>query len=203
MKTSIYQACINDYKRLTHNNPDPWIEDCKEMNLEKAIRYAARARTKLWKKHPHQARRTRAELVGFAQSLSAYKTAIERTTSFQGLIRIATLARVKGIGPLTIYDTCTRIAANLGVEVDRIYLHAGTRVGAERILGERLNVPYILKTDLPPAFQRADLDCGEIEDILCIYKDDFIGLGARLRSLCGNRKHVKPLCGNKPVRRAC
>jgi hypothetical protein len=203
MKTLIYQACINDYKRLTHNNPDPWIEDCREMNLEKAIRYAARARTKLWKKHPHQARRTKAELVGFAQSLSAYKTAIERTMTFQGLIRIATLARVKGIGPLTIYDTCTRIAANLGIEVDRIYLHAGTRIGAERILGMRLNVPYILKSDLPTAFQHTDLGCGEIEDILCIYKDDFIDDGGRLRSLCRNKKHIKLFCGSNQTRRAC
>jgi hypothetical protein len=60
------------------------------------------------------------------------------------------------------------------LEPDRIYLHAGTREGA-RALG--LGGTALSKSELPKAFHR--LSPGEIEDCLCIYKDDLRRLAGR------------------------
>ena len=81
--------------------------------------------------------------------------------------------KIKGIGPLTCYDTAQRIGAKIRLFPEHIYLHAGTKTGAEKLLGKRLKVKFINKTDLPNPFHNANLTNAEIEDILCIYKDKF------------------------------
>ena len=79
-----------------------------------------------------------------------------------------TLGPIKGIGDLTVYDTALRIAARLGLEPDRVYLHAGTTAGA-RALGLDWRAPWIMTGDLPPALR--ELPAWQVEDLLCIYKD--------------------------------
>ena len=79
------------------------------------------------------------------------------------------ISEIPGIGPLTIYDTACRIGAYLAVEPSKIYLHAGTRSGASA-LGLDSDNSTLSITDLPKAFQC--LKASEIEDCLCIYKED-------------------------------
>ncbi|EDP97788.1 hypothetical protein U8527_05540 [Kordia algicida OT-1] len=52
-------------------------------------------------------------------------------------------------------------------------MHAGVKVGAEKILGKLPKRKFIYKHELPKAFQQDDLHCNAIEDILCRYKDRF------------------------------
>ena len=108
-----------------------------------------------------------------------------KVANFDALIRLVDekIGGIAGIGALTVYDIAHRIGAYLRKEPTRVYLHAGTRVGA-LALGIEDNVfdPKIL----PKAFSR--LSAAEVEDCLCIYKDDLRGVpsGSRdMNSGCG------------------
>ena len=76
---------------------------------------------------------------------------------------------IKGAGELYIYDTTLRIGAKMNFLPTKIYLHAGTRVGA-RALGFSGKLKYLDKQDLPAEFN--ELEPYEIEDLLCIFKSD-------------------------------
>lgn len=71
------------------------------------------------------------------------------------------------IGDLAVYDIAHRIGAQNGIVPDRIYLHAGARLGAAAL---GLRGKSIADHELPPAFQR--LTAAECEDCLCIYRED-------------------------------
>jgi hypothetical protein len=77
------------------------------------------------------------------------------------------LKSVKGIGEIYIYDTSLRIGANLGHSPKKVYLHAGTRIGAIKL--GFVNVDTLEMSELPHEFQQ--LEPFEVEDILCIFKD--------------------------------
>lgn len=85
-------------------------------------------------------------------------------------------ARLWKNGEMTIYDTSQRIGMFLGHEPDRVYLHRGTREGA-KALGFKGQLAFILPSQLPRAFRK--LKPSEIEDCLCIYRDEI----AKLRAL--------------------
>ena len=59
--------------------------------------------------------------------------------------------QIKGIGELTIYDTALRIGFYLDIYPDKVYLHAGTREGAKRLIGEDKvkNKKYLEMSELP------------------------------------------------------
>src|SRR2546426_21264 len=117
----------------------------------------------------HQRRIPRAVLRRSAARLLDRLTELKRARSFEQLHNVvdATIARIHGIGELTVYDTALRIAAHRGLEPKRVYLHAGTREGA-KTLGISRDRKWVLPGKLPRAFRR--LRPIEIEDCLCIYK---------------------------------
>jgi len=80
------------------------------------------------------------------------------------------VGNISGIGELYIYDTALRIGAKLGLEPDKIYLHRGTREGA-KYLGLNFEKKYLEITEVPAELRT--LKPREIEDVLCIYKDQF------------------------------
>ena len=83
----------------------------------------------------------------------------------------ATIESVHGIGELMVYDTATRLGAHLDLMPDRVYLHAGTRAGAE-VLGFS-GRDTIRSKELPAPLQQ--LEPYELEDCLCIYKEHLDG----------------------------
>jgi hypothetical protein len=87
----------------------------------------------------------------------------------------SSIGAIRGIADLTIYDTSLRIGAKLGLEPDKVYLHAGTREGAR---GLRLDYrrPFFELAALPRPFRR--LKPREIEDCLCIFKRELRELRA-------------------------
>jgi hypothetical protein len=77
---------------------------------------------------------------------------------------------MKGIGALTVYDISHRIGAYFGKAPERVYVHAGVRVGARALgIGGDSFDPKIL----PKPFAR--LEPSEVEDCLCIYKEELRG----------------------------
>jgi hypothetical protein len=84
-------------------------------------------------------------------------------------IRLA-LLNVQGIGELADYDISHRIGAWLRLQPTEVYLHRGTRKGAE-ILGLPLKGRSIPMDALPEGLRR--LTAGQAEDALCIYRADF------------------------------
>jgi hypothetical protein len=68
------------------------------------------------------------------------------------------------------YDTAVHIGAKLGLMPDEVYLHSGTRKGA-RALGLPYRQPTLQISSLPIALHQ--LAGYEIEDFLCIFKNEF------------------------------
>lgn len=164
---------ITHYKFEKSCNQEAWIQyTLDQPNLSKAIEVAALCINKENKRHPHQYRIPLKVLRATQDELLLLSGKIRKVRSFDQLYNLISALDVYGLGELTRYDIATRIGAFLNLFPDRIYLHAGTRVGATRLLG-KINKPYLLKSDLPAPFQIRSISCAEIEDILCIYKDQF------------------------------
>lgn len=165
---------IKPYKGWKQENPDKWIEHCKSQEkLDDAIIYAALAENHLGKRNSHQKRLKKLNLEKFAANLIDKKDDVHKANSFDELLIIVETCKISGVGKLACYDTAQRIGAKIRLFPEHIYLHAGTKTGAEIILGRRLKEKFINRTDLPNPFQNENLNNAEIEDILCIYKDRF------------------------------
>jgi hypothetical protein len=86
-----------------------------------------------------------------------------------------------GIGPVTVYDVAVRIGAFLGIEPNKVYMHAGVKQGLKALesvlpygsdlLGAHTlhRVPMYL---FPKPFNRMKAD--DVEDILCTYREVFL-----------------------------
>jgi hypothetical protein len=143
----------------------------KQPTLRRAVSLAALAQGEDGKLH-HQWRIPSPVLGKSRHTLLSYLPALRRTRSFEELHELirSKIASIRGIGPLAIYDTTLRIGAKLKLEPSIVFLHAGTRVGAKR-LGLDVSRGILHLDELPSVFRR--LSAREIEDVLCIYKDNF------------------------------
>jgi hypothetical protein len=102
---------------------------------------------------------------------------IEKAKTFDNLFNLIErlVLDINGIGELYVYDTSLRIGAKLGLLPTKVYLHRGTRKGAKNLnlsIGIKGNTKSIEVLSLPPEFQL--IEPHEIEDVLCIFKDDFV-----------------------------
>lgn len=168
------KSIITHYKKWRKENPDTWIAHCKgQKKLTFAIMFAALSENQQGKRNPHQYRLKKIVLERFAANLADRESAFKQARSFDEVLKLAEGAKVHGIGPLTVYDAAFRIGAYLNVYPDKVYLHAGTRTGAEKLLGMKIKARFLEIEDFPPAFANSGLLASEIEDILCIYKDSF------------------------------
>jgi len=82
----------------------------------------------------------------------------------------AAIGSIRGVGELTVYDVAARIGASLGLMPDRVYLQSGARVGARIVLGRPIRERSLPADAFPTELQR--LAAWQIEDVLCIYKDE-------------------------------
>src|SRR6266498_1169290 len=98
--------------------------------------------------------------------------ALRQAGSFDELFELiaATIGQIRRIGPLAVYDTALRIGARFGLQPAKVYLHAGTRMGAKG-LGLDSTADAIEMGELPAELRT--LTAREVEDALCIYKDEF------------------------------
>jgi hypothetical protein len=136
-----------------------------------AVSRAALAEGPDGKRLAHQRRIPRRVLEESARFLEAALPRLTAAATFEALHEVVReeIGGVRGIGRLAVYDTALRIAARRGLEPSRVYLHAGTRAGARR-LGLDVACESLAVADLPAPLRQ--LRPREIEDVLCIYKDE-------------------------------
>ena len=154
----------------------------QQPTLSEAIRLAALAINSKGKRYSHQRRLSKIVLEQAREVLLENERAIKASRDFDDLFALLEqlLAPIKGLGELYIYDTALRIGAKMGLLPTRVYLHAGTRVGA-KALGLDGKVKAIEVSQLPDWLRQ--LEPHEIEDVLCIFKDKLLtGAYERLTS---------------------
>src|SRR5260370_21958140 len=139
-------------------------------NFDSCVRQAGLARTRKGKL-PHQYRIPLDTLRRWAEVLLRKRESMCSCRSFEALFETVENGgrALPGIGELVVYDTALRIGAYLKLEPEEVFLHRGTREGA-KALGFDGGRRSIRPDELPIAFRR--LKPHEIEDCLCIYKDD-------------------------------
>lgn len=139
-----------------------------QKSFKEAIHCAALAIDTHHKIHPHQRRVGRRTLEALANQVATIEQELKAARNFDELYRLLEELNVPGIGALTVYDTALRIAhVRTGCLPDKIYLHTGTRAGARRVVPHLAGQAFIYKTDLPAVLKQSDLDCAELEDLLC------------------------------------
>jgi hypothetical protein len=138
-------------------------------SLKRAVKYAGLSMLPSGKRHPHQYRIPQSVLREAEGNLQAVSASLRGCATFDEFFQLvqSEISGIYGVGELTIYDVTTRLGAFLGLEPERVYLHAGTREGA-RHLGITTRRESFEPSELPQAFRR--LRPREIEDCLCIYK---------------------------------
>lgn len=187
------EEIISDYIREYRENARAEMRFFEiQRSRSAAIRKATLCDLPSGKRHPHQRRISRAVLEHVEAQLQAIGHKLAKATDFAALHRSVQeeIGGIKGIGPLTVYDITHRIGAHLRKAPERVYLHAGTRIGARvfGISGDSLD-PKLL----PKSFSR--LAPSEIEDCLCIYKDELRGDALRRhQSGCGVVRTQRRIC---------
>ena len=161
--TRIYKQ---KYRTRVDNELD-WFKN--QPDIESALYYAGIAENRYGKRFHHQRRIKRVALEQSKDILLAKKSTIMNAENFDGLFTIIKniVEPIVGIGELYIYDTSFRISIKMEILPEKVYIHAGTRIGAEA-LGFSGKAKYIEKKELPIEFSQ--LEAYEIEDILCIFK---------------------------------
>jgi hypothetical protein len=154
-----------------------------QRSLSRAIHEAALARLPSGKRHPHQ-RRIPADVLLLARAEQALQRSAQQLRRAKDFATLhgeveRQIGCFSGIGALAAYDMAHRIGAFLKLQPEHVYLHAGTRDGA-RVLG--LRGKRVDPSKLPREFQK--LTPAEMEDCLCIYKDELRTRGSSSRTCC-------------------
>jgi len=170
-----FDAIKDDYVsriRPIAQNELLWFRN--QPTLEAAVQLAATAVKSRGKRYSHQRRIKKDALRRARAVLSANTGRVQGCRDFLELIDLLDrlLAPIDGLGELYVYDTALRVGAKLGIGPDKVYLHAGTRVGA-KALGLDSRLATLEVSLLPLAWH--GLAPHEIEDILCIYKEHLKG----------------------------
>lgn len=177
-----YDEIVNDYILRYREAARQEMRDFESENsLSAAIRRAAFCELRNGKRHPHQRRIPRRVLEQVEIRLQKTEPCLAKATDFAAIHQSVDqeVGGLKGIGALTVYDISHRISAYLGKSPKRVYFHAETTIGAE-VFGIESDCfePGIL----PKPFAR--LTPAEIEDCLCIYKDDLKGISSGKDNRC-------------------
>jgi len=141
----------------------------KERSLASAVARAARAERPDGKRYDHQRRIKKEALRQVGATLLG--------NSFHGCADFAslhervrkTIGDIHGVGELMVYDTALRIAAKRGCLPTAVYVHSGTRQGVGA-MGLDTRRPWIPLSEFQKPLR--PLKAHEIEDLLCIFKDD-------------------------------
>jgi len=143
----------------------------RQPDLSSAIEYAALAINSAGKRSSHQRRLKRAVLEQARETLQINSKSIDQCHNFDELFQLidVILQPISDIGELYVYDTCLRIGAKLNLLPTKVYLHAGTRVGA-RALGFDGEAKSLDVSAMPQELWQ--LEPYEVEDLLCIFKTD-------------------------------
>ena len=168
----MYDEIVKEFRERKRNFSELHISHClAQDNLVGAIKVAAKAIDKKGKINSHQRRVGRENLDKFASGLVVEKSKIEKAKSFDDLLSVIESIDSERIGVLTKYDTALRIGAFRKLYPDKVYLHAGTKIGVRYLLGKAAvkGRKCISINQLPPELLEFDLTASELEDLFCHY----------------------------------
>ena len=129
-----------------------------------------------YKRCGHQWRLTPAALAAGLQALRPMAHRLEHSGSFDELHdRVLAVAhRTRGLGALWAYDTAVRIGESIGLAPEKIYLHAGTRKGAENLGFAVRKQPVLSLKEVHARYpELRKLSAGDLESFFCVYKREF------------------------------
>jgi len=165
---------ISRYIKNFRSQAEKEINSFKNLKtLDEAIEFAGDAKCPdCKKKFPHQWRIPLKTLENAKLMLFQLLPQIQECDDFNKLIKLIEENienNITSFGELSTYDTALRLGAQLGIEPESVYLHAGTRKGANAL---RIDTKrkFFNPSELPVEFRQ--LSPREIEDCLCIYKKD-------------------------------
>ena len=164
---------VDHYIKNHRKNAEKELQWFKiQKTLKDAVENAGLAKRPSGKRFDHQRRIPQKVLIEAKNRLISNLKRIKEAKNFDELYNeiYSLISDINGIGLLYIYDTALRIGAYLGLEPNKVYLHAGTLQGA-RNLGISTKNKIIAVHYFPKELQR--LKPREIEDCLCIYKEKF------------------------------
>jgi len=174
---SSLQDILSDYRldSAARASEDAYWAD-KTVDLDAAIRRACASTDVYGKRHSHQNRIPAEVMTAAADVLCARTDDIQGASDFEALHQVIKqlIGWMPGIGPMQIYDFATRIGLWLGKSPVLVHLHAGVTIGAKNLGINVRNRATVRPDELPAPF--CDLPASEIEDILCIYKEDLLAL---------------------------
>jgi len=124
------------------------------------------------KRCDHHCLKPQAVLEDACSRLLDCQPAIRATRSFDDLHELinSAVGHVRGIGPMYVYDVALRIGYQEDIAPESVYLHRGTRDGAAAF-GMNVKRKTIPRDEFRTPL--CSLDAAAIEDVLCIYKDQF------------------------------
>jgi hypothetical protein len=157
------------------------LQHFRRLSLQETVETATVAKNSEGKRSHHHRRRTLAQLLRGKSKLISVLVQIGRCETFDELHNLVCKVTdpIKGLGELYAYDTSCAIGAHLGLGPNKVYLHAGTRRGAQA-LDFPGNLTYLEASELPAELQL--LEPYEMEDFLCIYEPAFRKLGCYRKS---------------------
>lgn len=130
------EEIVEDYTRYCQADADVernHYANCE--SLEKAIEKSSLAEKANGKMHSHQCRLGKETTKKIYEPLMHVKHQLMKCSNFDELydcIRNEIL-EIDGIGELMVYDTAFRLGAYLRVHPNKVYLHSGTREGANAL----------------------------------------------------------------------
>lgn len=176
--TPTARTLVETIKNYDANDDREELERFQAMKtLKEAVRAAAGCRREDGKVYPHQRRNWRFWPDSMRQAAMTYAARSEEfraCKSFNDILalvgKIAVEMNRDGLGELYCYDVAFRIGAKLNLFPTRVYLHAGTRKGAERLLGRRLrNVESLDLSEFNAYPNLQQWEPWQVENILCGY----------------------------------
>jgi hypothetical protein len=97
------------------------------------------------------------------------------------------------VSTLTAYDVTQRICHVYGIEPEFVYLHTGTTEGARNLNIKTGGKEYLQSKEVP-AWLSSSLAPADIENFLCIYKDEFRLSTGKHKSICPPKKIKNSPC---------
>ena len=164
----ILTEIVAQYQKNYLQKLDDELNYYKSLNLIDCINYATRALGRTGKKHSHQRRLEIIMLQKMAEILAELENEISQMINFDELHNLIKKKAIKRFGVVAIYDTTLRIGYHLGIFPTCVYLHAGVREGAEKLLGVSNKTISIKLEDMPEELKTSN--AYHIENLLCIYK---------------------------------
>ncbi len=168
---------IEEYNKLNKNNLENELEHFrkgKEIgNLERVIRSASDKS----RKHQHRIKKNSLQQGQCILLIDENQQEIWklRNENFEKLYNkiVELLKDVEGLGDLYYYDTALRIGVFFGLYPEKIYLHSGAGIGADNLIGKKItsSEKFIEKNNLPCHELFDEMECYQIENFLCLFRD--------------------------------